>query len=104
PSPPPSLSPPPPPPSSTLFPYTTLFRSDVNPLLGPLQNNGGPTPTMALLPGSPALDAGNNTNAPAFDQRGTGFPRIVNGIIDIGDRKSTRLNPVTRSSRMPSSA
>ena len=30
-----------------------------DPLLGPLQNNGGPTETMALLPGSPAIDAGN---------------------------------------------
>lgn len=33
--------------------------NDINPLLGPLQNNGGPTQTMALLPGSPAIDAGN---------------------------------------------
>ena len=30
-----------------------------DPLLGPLQANGGPTPTRALLPGSPAIDAGN---------------------------------------------
>jgi hypothetical protein len=53
-----------------------------NPLLGPLQNNGGPTQTMALLPGSPAVDAGDNSNAPATDQRG--LPRIVGGVIDIG--------------------
>ena len=50
--------------------------------LGPLQLNGGPTRTHALLPGSPAIDAGNNTGAPVFDQRG--FPRIANGIVDIG--------------------
>jgi hypothetical protein len=56
----------------------------VNPQLGPLQNNGGPTQTMALLSGSPAIDAGDNSNAPANDQRGPGFPRIVNGTIDIG--------------------
>jgi hypothetical protein len=55
-----------------------------NPLLGPLQNNGGPTKTMALLPGSPAIDAGSNANAPDWDQRGTGFSRIVNDTIDIG--------------------
>jgi hypothetical protein len=55
-----------------------------NPLLGPLQDNGGPTQTMALLPGSPAVDAGDNTNAPQFDQRGKGFDRIVGGNIDIG--------------------
>jgi hypothetical protein len=63
---------------------------NVNPLLGPLQDNGGPTQTMALLPGSPAIDAGDNTDAPDWDQRGPGFPRIVgiidpdNPIIDIG--------------------
>src|SRR5262249_53100740 len=55
---------------------------DANPLLGPLQNNGGPTQTIALLPGSPAVDAGDNSSAPATDQRG--LPRIVGGIIDIG--------------------
>jgi hypothetical protein len=57
---------------------------NVNPQLGPLQSNGGPTQTMALLPGSPAINAGDNTNAPAYDQRGPGFPRIVGGTIDIG--------------------
>src|SRR5262249_45281780 len=62
------------------FPGSDLL--DVNPLLGPLQDNGGPTPTMALLPGSPAIDAGDNTNAPATDQRG--YLRVVNGTIDIG--------------------
>jgi hypothetical protein len=57
---------------------------DVDPLLGPLQDNGGLTQTTALLPGSPAIDAGDNTGAPDWDQRGPGYPRIVNGIIDIG--------------------
>jgi hypothetical protein len=33
--------------------------NNINPNLGPLQNNGGPTQTMALLPGSPAIDTGN---------------------------------------------
>ncbi|MDQ4126608.1 MAG: right-handed parallel beta-helix repeat-containing protein, partial [Actinomycetota bacterium] len=36
-----------------------------DPLLGPLQANGGPTKTHALLPGSPAVDAANNTTCPA---------------------------------------
>ena len=58
--------------------------SPIDPRLGPLQDNGGPTPTMALLPGSPAIDAGDNTGAPMWDQRGAPFRRIVNGIIDIG--------------------
>src|SRR5262249_10507440 len=57
---------------------------NVAPKLGPLAKNGGPTPTMALLPDSPAIDAGDNTDAPEWDQRGPGFTRIVNGTIDIG--------------------
>src|SRR5579883_1832774 len=64
--------------------FATSDLVNVNPQLGPLQNNGGPTQTMALLAGSPAIDAGDNTNAPAYDQRGPGFARIVNGTIDIG--------------------
>jgi hypothetical protein len=56
----------------------------IDPLLGPLDDNGGPTLTHALLPGSPAIDAGNNAYATDWDQRGPGYPRIVNGIIDIG--------------------
>ncbi len=60
---------------------------NVNPMLGPLQNNGGPTQTMALLPGSPAIDAGDTALVPAAvisDQRGAGYPRIVNSSVDIG--------------------
>jgi hypothetical protein len=57
-----------------------------NPMLGPLQENGGPTFTHALLPGSPAINAGNPnfTPPPLFDQRGSGFDRIVKGRIDVG--------------------
>jgi len=64
------------------FDETDLLN--VDPLLGSLQDNGGPTFTHALLGGSPAIDAGDNSDAPEWDQRGEGFPRIVNGIIDIG--------------------
>jgi hypothetical protein len=56
----------------------------IDPLLGPLQDNGGPTLTHALLRGSPAIDAGSNAYATDWDQRGPGYPRIVNGVIDIG--------------------
>jgi predicted outer membrane repeat protein len=55
---------------------------NTNPLLSPLQENGGPTPTMALLPGSPAIDSGDGMNAPAADQRG--IARSSNGMMDIG--------------------
>ncbi len=64
------------------FASTDLLNID--PLLGPLADNNGPTLTHALLPDSPAIGAGDNTDAPEWDQRGPGFPRIVNGTIDIG--------------------
>jgi len=59
---------------------------NTDPMLGPLQDNGGPTFTHALLPGSPAIDTGdpNFTPPPFDDQRGPGFPRVVNGRIDKG--------------------
>jgi dockerin type I repeat protein len=68
------------------FLNATGDRRNTNPKLGPLQNNGGPTLTHGLLLGSPAIDAGSPsfTPPPNFDQRGSGFPRVVNGRIDIG--------------------
>jgi hypothetical protein len=65
----------------------------INPLLSPLEQNGGPIPTLALLPGSPAIDRGDNTGAPATDERGA--PRIVNGTIDIGAVEYGSYVPVT---------
>ncbi|MFN2577805.1 MAG: choice-of-anchor Q domain-containing protein [Pyrinomonadaceae bacterium] len=55
-----------------------------NPLLAALANNGGPTMTHALLPGSPALDAGDNTAAGALvtDQRGNTFGRFRDAAND----------------------
>jgi hypothetical protein len=57
-----------------------------DPMLGPLQDNGGSTLTHALLPGSPAINAGDPsfTPPPFFDQRGPAFARVVNGRVDIG--------------------
>ena len=58
--------------------------------LGPLVNNGGPTPTHALLPGSPAINAGDPSavagegGVPLYDQRGEPFGRVFVGRIDIG--------------------
>ena len=59
---------------------------NTDPLLGPLQNNGGPTSTHALLPGSPAIDTGdpNFIPPPSTDQRDCHFDRVFNGRIDIG--------------------
>ena len=53
-----------------------------------LADNGGPTKTMALVPGAPAIDAGPNPVASfswnGFDQRGTPYVRVSNGTADIG--------------------
>ena len=56
--------------------------SNANPLLGRLQDNGGPTFTHALLPGSPAIDAGDDASCPATDQRGVTRPQGAG--CDIG--------------------
>lgn len=66
--------------------------SNADPLLGPLQDNGGPTLTHALLAGSPATDAGINPLDLVFDQRGVGFARAVGAAADIG---ATEFTPVT---------
>jgi len=73
------------------FLTATGDQTNTNPMLGPLQDNGGPTFTCALLPGSPAINAGDPNFDPyafdpplLYDQRGTGFPRVVCGRIDIG--------------------
>ena len=77
-----------------------------NPGLGALASNGGPTQTIALLAGSPAIMAGNATLAVnptttpptplAFDQRGTGFARTVGNTVDIGafETQAVINNPV----------
>ena len=56
--------------------------------LGALADNGGATETMALLAGSPAIDAGPATVPTfvgnGFDQRGTPYVRVYNGQSDIG--------------------
>lgn len=62
--------------------------SNTDPKLGPLQDNGGPTKTHALLKGSPAIDAGDGANAPSTDQRGVSRPQDGDGdgnaVHDIG--------------------
>jgi hypothetical protein len=66
--------------------------STADPMLAALGNYGGPTPTMALLPGSPAIDAGTDaavtnppfSGPPFTDQRGPGFPRVLGAHVDIG--------------------
>jgi hypothetical protein len=52
----------------------------IDPMLGPLQGNGGPTQTRALLPGSPALDVGDPALSGTADQRGV----VRSGGVNIG--------------------
>ena len=73
---------------------TGTVALSLNPLLAPLGHYGGPTQTMALLPGSPAIDAGSNVlavdaqgNPLTTDQRG--MPRIVGAAVDIGAFESS---------------
>ena len=54
-----------------------------------LQNNGGPTWTMALPEGSPAIDSGSNVGCPATDQRG--LQRPVGTACDIGAYERSTL-------------
>lgn len=67
---------------------TTL--TPIDPMLDPLGTNGGPTATMALQVGSPAIDAGDNgaVTGLAFDQRGDPFVRVADGTdpdtVDLG--------------------
>lgn len=72
-----------------------IYAADSPLLLGPLQDNGGPTRTMAPGAGSSAVDAGNPawSAPPAFDQRGAGFPRLIGTRVDIGAVEGTGSNP-----------
>lgn len=71
----------------TIVGKTFLSTFGLDPMLGPLQDNGGPTPTHELLAGSPAIDAGSpkppktkGFNCHPTDQRGM----VRNGTCDIG--------------------
>jgi len=77
---------------------------NTDPMLGPLQDNGGPTFTHALICGSPAMDRGKNLTASATDQRGADFARAVvdpalpeppgGDGTDIGAFEAQQLCPV----------
>ena len=84
---------------------TTVFATTGGPAnpVPLLADNGGPTQTIALIAKSPAIDKGNNalvavdpsTGLPlTTDQRGNGFPRIVNGTVDIGAFEFQGTNPL----------
>ncbi|MBI1290483.1 hypothetical protein GC173_04480 [bacterium] len=68
----------------------------IDALLGPLQDNGGPTLTHALLAGSPAIDAGTDQliagGTMGNDQRGGA--RVINGTADMGAVERDTTAPV----------
>lgn len=79
---------------------TTGDQFNIDPQLAPLADNGGPTLTHALLPGSPAIDAGSNAGIPSDminDQRGAGFPRIRGAAVDVGAFETPSVVGVTLS-------
>jgi predicted outer membrane repeat protein len=67
-----------------------------DPLLGPLADNGGPTLTMALLDGSPAIDAGDDAHCPVIDARGESRPQ--GSHCDIGAFEAVGMISPTRTS------
>jgi len=76
---------------------------NTDPLLGPLQDNGGPTFTRALLLGSPAINAGDPsfTPPPLYDQRGAGFDRVRNGRLDVGSFEVQGITPTPTATPTP---
>jgi len=68
--------------STAQVPDDTILLQD--PMLGPLANHGGTTQTHMILSGSPAIDAGNDAAGVSFDQRGSGYPRVIGASADIG--------------------
>ena len=79
-------------PGSGVGSFIGTATQPIDPLLGPLADNGGPTATHALLPGSHALNAGDPSSfgESPDDQRGPGFSRIIEGRIDIGAYEAQR--------------
>src|SRR3712207_8144480 len=94
------------PPRSTLFPYTTLFRSGVREAAAITepeqreQGEAGPGNTVLVVDDDPAA---RDLLARSLAAEGYHVRTASNGEEGL-DRKSTRLNPVTPISRMPSSA
>jgi hypothetical protein len=70
--------------------------SKMNPLLGTLVNDGGPTPIHSLKAGSPAIDAGDAVACPATDQRGQARPDVASTACDIGADEFNATPPILK--------
>jgi CSLREA domain-containing protein len=85
---------------------TGTIASPLNPMLGPLQYNGGPTRTIALLTGSPAIDKGTSNGLTGnlnTDQRGAGFRRTFDSpaIPNAAGGDGTDIGAFERGTRTP---
>lgn len=82
------------------FLTATGDQINIDPMLGPLQANGGPTLTHEPLTNSPAIEGGDPdfTPPPVYDQRGFGYSRVFGGHIDIG---SVEVQPAFTPSPTP---
>src|SRR5262249_8495045 len=58
--------------------------NEIDPLLAPLANTGGPTQTHPLKKGSPCFNMASNPDTLATDQRGPPFARQLGHAVDIG--------------------
>jgi len=70
--------------SDASFPVGSTSLASTDPLLGALADNGGPTSTMTLLSGSPAIQRADPAAAPAVDQRGRTRPGTGKSFPDLG--------------------
>ena len=70
--------------ATNLKPAPGVITVSADPLMMPLADNGGPTWTHNLDASSPAMRMGNNSALFGTDQRGKGFSRSDNGLVDIG--------------------
>lgn len=61
-----------------------------------LKDNGGPTPTIALVLGSPAIGHGFADASLTTDQRGSGFARMIGGAVDVGAFEVQQLPPIAK--------
>lgn len=77
----------------------TGSHNSTDPKLAPLADNGGATATLALLPGSPAIDAADGSAAPVVDARG--FARPFGPAADIGAFEYWPTPPVLQVNRSP---
>ncbi len=66
-----------------------------------LKDNGGPTLTVALLPGSPAINQADPAISEGSDQRQAGFARVVGGRADIGAFE-VQAPPAPQNAKSPS--